>query len=623
MNPTYSPRVVGRERPDFHSLQAFLQFPAFADKNDEAFALSLYDYLAGPIDGLFHFWSPRENDGRPQLRRRVDDPLKLLNVYGWGLCGQSARLLHTIYAVAGFRSRVVNLPGHNVCEVFYDGSWHLLDTDMWAWFRMPDGHIASVDELGSDACNLIVKNTNKSEPCNLPDRTLESFVKMYDGCRAEGGAQRRAWPHWTILGHCMDFVLRPGETLVRSQTGQGRFHAPAEWKGSIEKHGSEWVGYPRERYEPFRSYGNGRWIYDPKLSSDFTDFTDGVWERDGVTQDSKGVMGPGTACFRMQSPYPFCGKPDFNGETVTHRDGVWLSLGGCGRVEVEVTDAEGQWISVAKTQGDFNEKLDFTQLLSSRYTCFVRFTLTDGTLLSSLRFDGYILTAPISLPRLVAGENPMELKSHDKHGLCTVPWSRVVDFREEADLSTQWISAEYGGFEPYVDGWQEIVPAEGKPVRVVFRFDAPASRPFAWCYAHSSLREGPCGEPRKRGVLEWSADGEEWHSLAEREIPNTELQWDCSLDGEVVLPEHTGSLWIRVTSDTPICGFEFHGHVTEPINGDGTLEIVHEWEQDDGPQCFVPSVGAKAYALTCGSSPRGHTITMRVPSRPAVRPSGM
>lgn len=437
MDLSFSPRVVGSQRPDCYSIESFLDSPQFAGKQGEELVLALYDYLTSPLDGLYHFWPPDETAGDPRLRRAVSDPVKLLNAYGWAICGQSAALVYSLYRAAGLRARQIGLPGHVLTEVWYDGRWHVLDTDMRTWFRTSDGHIASAYELAQNPEELIRNNPNKSDPCDLPDRPLKSYAEMYAKCETTGGRVKNVLPPWRISAHTMDFRLRPGETLVRSQEHEGRFHMPQAWKESIQRFKSEWHGVPRERFEPWRTFGNGRWIYEPRLAAEFADFDEGLFEPSELRQDSRGLLGPGSATFRILSPYPFCGLPDWGADSITHRDGVWLSLAGEGRVTVEVTDTEGKWTSIAVLTGAFDGRTDITGLMSSRYECLIRVGLDDGSRLDRMRFEGYILTAPAAIPRLAEGDNHLELGAGDKHGCCTLPWLHRVDFRATADLPSQ------------------------------------------------------------------------------------------------------------------------------------------------------------------------------------------
>jgi hypothetical protein len=608
---TYSPRIVGTQRADLYSIDTLLASPQLAGKKDEALVLAIYDYFTSTIDGTYHYWSPDETRGIPRQRNRVDDPIKLINCYGWMLCGQHAALQFCIYKAAGLRGRQYSQPGHNLCEVFYDGRWHALDVDMWTWFRTPEGHIASAAELQANPHALIVDNKNKSNPCDLPDRALKDYADMYAQGHREGPFEKNVQPPHSTRGHTMDFHLCPGETLIRSQANEGRFLMPQEWKRSMQKYVKEWRGHPRERYEPLRTFGNGRWIYEPNLDAAFADVEAGAWERSGLTQDANGLVGSGSITFRIQSPYPFTGKPDWQAELIAYSDGGWISAAGSGDVRIEVNDAEGHWTVLSSPLG---KPVDVTNLLASRYHCLVRVTLGSGARLTHFKFDSYIMTAPASLPRPVEGENKLELRCRDKHGLCSVPWTQQIDFRADADVRSQFQSIENAEIKTYVPGWQCIAPKGSDPIQVVARFDAPAGRKFAWGYAEASLRERTVGSAPQSGTMEWSADGKSWQPLDRVELTDTPQQWDCSIDGEFKTPDPVPSFWIRITSPTALSRIEFRGHLLEKSDEKQQLRIVHRWQEDGGAREFIAPAGAERYSISCGKNPRLHSIEMHSPS---------
>ena len=623
MNMTFSPRVVGPQRADFYSLETLVASPQFAGKKGQELVLAIYNYFTSTIDGTYHFWETDERKGLPQVRRAVTDPVKMLNCYGWMICGQCSKMLYQLYRTAGLKTRLVGLPGHAVTEVFFDKRWHILDVDMWTWFRTPEGHIASCYELACDSHKLIVENTDKSNPCNLPDRTLESYAQMYSKCQTADGDIVTLRPHWETHGHTMDFQLRPGETLVRSQENRGCFHLPQSWIKSLGDFKKEWHGYPRERFEPLWTFGNGRWIYEPKLAAGFADFRAGLWSPSDLQQDSRGLTGPGSATLRIQSPYIFCGRPEWSREKITSTDGVFLSVAGKGPVQIEITDAEGLWHTVLDEKGDFARRTDITNLLDGRYECLIRMTFLDEARLDKFQFDGTIMTAPNSLPRLVEGKNPMELRLGDKHGRNTVPWDKIIDFRAGVNLPGQWVSADNAKLESFLNDWQKISPADSsKPVQVVWRFDAPDEKEFAWGYFLASVQEGPAQEPPRKALLEWSIDGKKWKKLSHMEISRTSCQWDNSIEGEMTPAKNAKTFWVRITTDSAVIDAEFHGHLdcdkksgTKSAKGNpNALRIVHCWREAGQSRYFEAPGGKKNYTIRCGQNPLAHTIEMSAPS---------
>lgn len=611
-----SPRVVGALRPDYASLETLLRSPLFDGKNGEELVLAIHDLLTSTVDGTYHFWPATESRGQPRLRRGVTDAVKLLNVYGWAICGQMAGLLYDLYCAAGLTARLIGVPGHCLCEVFYDGRWHILDADMWTWFRCPEGHLASAYELAKNADALILQNNRKSSPCNLPDRTLAGYAEMYRTTATVGDHVRDLRPHWSEHAHTMDFMLRPGETLIRSQAHQGRYHLPQEWIASAKQFPGEWAHrHPQERYAPFRTFGNGRWLYAPDLTDAADDFRAGCWDPGDLRTTACGLAGPGHAVLRIRSPYIFCGRPEVQAGRIVSQDGVWLDISGQGPLQIEMDTPEGGWVSMLEDRGACEQRLDVTMQMDGRYEALFRISLGKGARLHRFGFDGFIMTAPLALPRLAAGANPMEVRCGDKYGLCTVPWSDVIDLRAGASPAARWLEAGNATVAPYVPGWVQIAPAGGGPVQVTYRFDAPAGHAFAWACLLVSVREGPAGAPPRHAALAWSRDGHAWQEVTSAALSSTEQQWDTTLEGEVSGGNDCRSLWARLISDTAVTGVELHGHLSEPAPASSDLRITHLWRERDGERRLEVPAGVTRYALNCGPEPRDHTISMSRPSR--------
>ena len=529
------------------------------------------------------------------------------------ICGQNASMLQRLYHTAGLKTRLYNPGGHVLCEVFYDDAWHVLDIDMWTWFRNSQGQIASAFELASNPQDLILNNQDKSDPCNLPDRSLETYAKMYEGCPRDENDITPVDPHWSIRAHCMDFHLRPGETLIRSQEAKGYFHLGKNWLPLLKKHASEWHGFPIERFEPFRSYGNGRWIYTPNLSADYADFSEAAFSSD-LTQNADGLVGPGSATIKIASPYLFCGKPEINGVTACHRNGCWIEASGDGSVSIEVSNAAGEWVPVLEAKNSFDEKKDISDTLSGRYNCLIRVQLGEHSSLNCFNFDGRILTAPMSLPRLETGDNELTIQTGDQFGLNTVPCPDWVDFRKDTAMSQHWESADNATVKAAGEHWQKIAPKEQGPVSVVWKFSAPGDKAFAWAYVHATVKEGPRNEVQKNARLEWRTGDTDWQTLTSNKITNTEKAWDSTLDADLRIEKPAHSVWIRLTSDTAISGMEWHGHTLEADNED-PLEVVHHWQENEKECSFTAPSGKTAYLINCGKNPQNHSISMQVPSR--------
>ncbi len=82
-------------------------------------------------------------------RTMVTDPLVLLEL-GEMRCGHVAMVAVDLFRAAGNQGRLVQLGGHVIAGVFYDGRWHYLDANAYRGgqaVRLVDGRIPSVIEL--------------------------------------------------------------------------------------------------------------------------------------------------------------------------------------------------------------------------------------------------------------------------------------------------------------------------------------------------------------------------------------------------------------------------------------------------------------------------------------------
>jgi hypothetical protein len=79
----------------------------------------------------------------------VYDPLVLLEL-GNMYCTQGAILAIDLFGAAGYHGRLVQLAHHQIAEIYYDGDWHYLDTDLFGNGETvldDNGYIPSVAEM--------------------------------------------------------------------------------------------------------------------------------------------------------------------------------------------------------------------------------------------------------------------------------------------------------------------------------------------------------------------------------------------------------------------------------------------------------------------------------------------
>lgn len=158
----------------------------------------------------------------------VLDPIKLVNSYGFGLCYQIAPLLQATWDAGGFEhTRVWFLTGHTVAEVFYDGQYHYYDSDVMGYTTVGDGpiktsHVASVKELESDRTILLGKLASAKQVkagavdspwynADVRAGAIGDLADLFSSKENNYVYTDTRYPQ----GHSMDFVLRPGERMIR------------------------------------------------------------------------------------------------------------------------------------------------------------------------------------------------------------------------------------------------------------------------------------------------------------------------------------------------------------------------------------------------------------------------
>ncbi|MBN2310703.1 MAG: hypothetical protein JXR94_17150, partial [Candidatus Hydrogenedentes bacterium] len=192
-----------------------------------------------------------------------------------------------------------------------------------------------------------------------------------------------------LLGHRMDYVLRPGESMVFRWDNVGK--------------------YAYERSEgPHRYYGNSKIVYEPALTEG--PFEGAAESAEGYAPSANGLVcaeGHGALVIRTDTCYTICGGTAtavFSGGT----DGTLFAIASSldGKEYTPVWRHSGQ---EARAEAHLDEALGLHGN-PPRRTHYVRFSVENGpgSVLAGIRIETDIVAAPLALPRLATGTNQVE-----------------------------------------------------------------------------------------------------------------------------------------------------------------------------------------------------------------------
>lgn len=369
-----NPRVIANGRRDWFSTASVLHDALKPGMSDREKAIAIWEFLR---DNRLHGYPAHD-------AIEVHDPVRFLNVYGYGFCDDSATNFMLLAEQAGLQARVWGLEGHVVPEAYFDGAWHMLDPDGEVYYLDDDGKTISSVETLQKRPDIIRKygspfysDTEKlvSTYTTAADNEVSTFYREVSETR-----------------HTMGILLRPGESLMRSWDNWGKYFA--------------------ERYldEPKR-YGNGKLVFEPIFAEDL--FRKGAEAVDGIRAESARdgwALVPaqsgkvGTLVYRFASPYPI-----LDGTVEVDRE-----VRGGGRVEVAFSETGESWQTVWSADSTGASEVPIGGHIRNGYGRPVYAYLLRLSLSASegaavrvhrLRFSSDIQVAPQALPALETGEN--------------------------------------------------------------------------------------------------------------------------------------------------------------------------------------------------------------------------
>lgn len=473
----YSPVVTKQGQVDTTSLKTvaagiYAKYHAHTDR-EKAEAIWRFYLTDGRFvkPGMFYHlagWAYEEPNGQ------VLDPVKLLNSYGYGLCYQDGPLMAATFKAGGFRdARVWFLTGHTVAEVFYDGQYHYFDSDMLGYNPIGDGplkerDVASVYQLEHNP-NIILKNVTGPTtsnpktvdypwyPADVHANAMGDLASLFSTTQDNYLYAYTRYPQ----GHTMDFVLRPGETMVRYfvPTPANLFYLPYTKDGKqrallpdlAQFHIPVAKGPHSEK--DYREWATGKILYRPQGTGD------AVVARHGKME---------TVTFDMPSPYVII---DANFSVQVKLKDKKAS------VLVETSTDDGHtWAESARLAGPYDGvwKAQPTRLpaeynrlnaVAGSYGYQVRYTVTGArsAMLTDFSLTTLFQLNPRTLPAVTAGDNVFDFRAGDTvRREIPVRASRLQEFAAKIK-NARYVSSDGQGY------W---VNDHGKPAEMIFALQA-------------------------------------------------------------------------------------------------------------------------------------------------------
>ncbi len=458
------------------------------------------------------------------------DALKVLHVYGYTLCGNEAHVINDLWKAAGLKTRRGYPVGHCITEVFYDGDYHLMDSDEHVICLERDNRtIASCTEIVRD--HDLVKRTH-SYGLLRPDRreTDEFSAALY----VHEGKRQGDWGRH--CRHSMDLTLRPGESIEFRWDHVGKQYTAgtAAKKGQRRRDGmGDLARWGPTAYDNLR---NGKLRYRPDLTAPAA--KRGAQAVDGAVFDRKSGSirpaadgEPASVTWRFASPYVFVG-----GEV-----SAAVRLGQAASAEWRYSTDGKTWqtLKARKKPGEGRLLASLDGVVSPRrkptYRMLLQLVLQGAAEASEVSFEHDVQMAPLALPELEVGTNRVEYT--DANG---------QDPKRKVRITHHWL--ERTAWRPPEAPGGAVAPKDGATVqgsRVAFRWKAPAD-PDGDRIAdyHFELSDRP--------DMRWPLSPN-FEKLISRTAANGEPQWTVPYAG--LLDPSTTYYWrVRARDDKGVWG---------------------------------------------------------------------
>ena len=475
-----NPRIVINGRRNWHSAAEILAGILKPGMTDAEKAMAIYMFTAS-FDVQSHNnartvgsgW-PWAKDSHPsatlgEFQERAN-PVKAVNLYYCGGCSYAAANFAILCRRAGLPARTGWLGdyvegdyrrggAHCMPEVWYDGAWHLFDSDGREFYLEADNRTVASWETLSKNPDLVARTHDGGFPS--PPEWVGGYAKLFS---EQPFATQMPIDQWLTT---MDVTLRPDEKFIWrwDHIGKWRYNNKSENK---------------PHWAPFH-LGNGKIIYRPKLAGKLLwGGVLGMQNVKSVGDDPSGgqvqpiLAGPpGYVTYKVSSPYPIVGGvvgAKFQRKTAQDHCRILIS--------VRADDFREIW-SAAHNAREMQPCVAIDEVLSAKwspaiYCYYVKLELQAATapedvLLEEVYLETDVQMATTANPALSVGVNEVVYRDQSPPG-------------RQVRITHGW--KESSDTRPPLAPAGPVVPAEGAVI------DLATLKTLTW---HAS--EDPEGQP--------------------------------------------------------------------------------------------------------------------------------
>lgn len=235
--PLVDPRITVNGKYDWYDIHSMAAEITQGCTTDEEKAFAIWEWV---------LWKRFQ---RSPADSSALNPVRAMNGYGYGICGHTAAWIKALSMTAGLQSRVQEMWGHTVNEIFYQDAWHYFDGNVKVFYLGRDNRIlASIAALETDRW-LIQRTIHSRDPWNRSDdpsalnQEIADYITTSRDNYVEDGYDSEIAKNYT-----MSYTLKPREKLIRW------------WKPVLNK-------YENRHKNPLtpERYANGQLVWEPNL----------------------------------------------------------------------------------------------------------------------------------------------------------------------------------------------------------------------------------------------------------------------------------------------------------------------------------------------------------------------